>query len=335
MHSRNITPGRLYLCSLATVMAAAFLAGCSGSSGGSGSSGNGGSSNLYPVSLTIGTTSTETTPATGEITNPSHLITLANGDIVATDLTSDSTMVYDPNGNFIENLTVAGAGNGQANEPEGLCTDSQGNIYIVDSDNGRIVEFNSSFQFVRNIGEKSQMDDPEDVAVDSSGNIFLVDDEADDIVEYNAAGNLVQRFGQTAGQFELLAPIDISISPAGQIYVVDMGHNRIVVFNDSGVGVTTFGGPGSTPGLFNHPSGSCFDSAGNYYVRDVGNGSVQEFNSKNVWLFTYQIENPSTVTAAEDTELEGRGVFVATTGAFKGDICAAVKSKMVVVAPHV
>ncbi len=43
-------------------------------------------------------------------------------------------------------------GNGQLKEPQGIATDSEGNIWVADTGNNRIEEFNAKGEFIRKVG---------------------------------------------------------------------------------------------------------------------------------------------------------------------------------------
>ncbi len=49
---------------------------------------------------------------------------------------------------FIAEWGVAGAGNGQFNEPSGIAVDRDGNVYVADRGNHRIQKFTNNGQFI-------------------------------------------------------------------------------------------------------------------------------------------------------------------------------------------
>src|SRR5438046_5987809 len=67
-----------------------------------------------------------------------------------------------------------GHGNGrcQFNSPRGIATDSAGNIFVADTNNGRIEKFSPSGTFVTSIG---QFEAPNGIAIDHAGNIYVAE----------------------------------------------------------------------------------------------------------------------------------------------------------------
>ena len=57
------------------------------------------------------------------------------------------------------------------------------------------------------------------------------------------------------------------------------GNDRVQVFQPDGTPLLMWGGPGTAPGEFNHPSGAVLDAAGNVYVLDKDNARVQKFGA--------------------------------------------------------
>jgi DNA-binding beta-propeller fold protein YncE len=70
-----------------------------------------------------------------------------------------------------------GSGSGQFKNPEGMTSDSAGNVYVADYSNNRIEKFNSKGEFLKEFG-KPKLNRPMDVAIDSKGN-FWVTQETD------------------------------------------------------------------------------------------------------------------------------------------------------------
>ena len=57
--------------------------------------------------------------------------------------------------NVIKTVGSPGSGNGQLNDPRGLVVDNKGNLYVVDSGNDRIQEFESNGKLIRTWGSFS------------------------------------------------------------------------------------------------------------------------------------------------------------------------------------
>jgi DNA-binding beta-propeller fold protein YncE len=135
--------------------------------------------------------------------------------------------------------------------PEGVTTDADGNVYVVDP---------------YSIGGLS--DDQ------------LVKFDADGVFEDVIAGpgdGLCS--GVPCG--ELDDPTGVAIAPSGQIYVSQQGStfDRIERFDAVGNFINAWGGQGSGSGQFLNPQGLAVDSTGNVYVADTGNSRIQKFDA--------------------------------------------------------
>ena len=125
---------------------------------------------------------------------------------------------------------IAGGGAGQLDSPEGVATDSSGDVYVADDGNERIDEFSAAGAFIKAYGwgvsdgasqfetctstcqagiaggGAGQLNPPEGVATDSSGDVYVADDANERIDEFSAAGAFIKAYGwgvvDGASQFE-------------------------------------------------------------------------------------------------------------------------------------
>ena len=76
-------------------------------------------------------------------------------------------------------MGTSGNGAGQFQDPEGIATDSKGNIYVADTNNHRIQKFDNNSNFITMWGSEGTGDyqfiEPTSVTVDSQDNIYVVD----------------------------------------------------------------------------------------------------------------------------------------------------------------
>jgi serine/threonine protein kinase, bacterial len=194
--------------------------------------------------------------------------------------------------------------------PQGLATDSNGNIYVADDDNDtiRMISLAGEVTTIAGVPGTAGYQDgpaasalftnPVGVAVDSSGNVYVAD-TGNDAIRVIAAGTgtVTTLAGGTQGYQDgtgtaaaFYHPSSIAIGSDGNLYVVDRDNNVIRVVTPAGV-VTTLAGAGpsaSNPSgsgyadgtgsaaLFNQPNGIIFNTDGNLYVTDASNYVVRE-----------------------------------------------------------
>ena len=190
------------------------------------------------------------------------------------------------------------ATNAQLSYPEGVASDSSGNLYIADYANGRIRKINTSgiiSTFYATFGYTTA------VATDRSGNVYFADRLAAKIFKMNAsgiistiAGNGTNGFsgdGGPATAAKLRDPSGLAIDGNGNIYFSDYTNDRIRKVSTSGIistiagnGGRGYGGDGgaaSAAPLWG-PIGVAVDSSGNVYIADNSNHRVRKVNSSGI-----------------------------------------------------
>ena len=180
------------------------------------------------------------------------------------------------------------------NTPEDLTVDGQGNLYVADFKNNRVLEYNAPLtsgmaasrvfgqaDFTHNaanpVGINARsLNGPFGVAVDTHGNLYVADELNNRVLEYNAplsSGMAASRvFGQ-GGSFttgianngsvsanSLNIPTGLALDAQGNLYVVDFGNNRVLEFNTPLSSGTTadrvFGQPDFTSHAYGLDAGS-------------------------------------------------------------------------------
>ena len=186
------------------------------------------------------------------------------GNVYMTDYIRDGVRKFAPNGTW---AIVAGNGNfsfsgdgGPATKaqlflPSATAIDGGHNIYIADTQNGR----------VRKIS-------PDGVITTVAGNGV-----------YGDGGD-----GGPAVNAQIYRPLGVAVDQAGNVYFTDANNSRIRKISTSGI-ITTFagsetggysgdGGPASAA-QFTRPWGLAFDSAGDLFVADFGNQRVRRISA--------------------------------------------------------
>jgi sugar lactone lactonase YvrE len=183
-----------------------------------------------------------------------------------------------------------GTGNGQFKEPSGIATDSEGNIWVVDTGNNRVEKFNEKGEYLFQFGEEGtgngQFKGPKGIGIDSENNIWVVDTGNNRLQKFNPKGEYLSQIGKEGtGNGEFKSPTGIALGNG--IAVTDTGNNRVQRFNEKGeYFASQFGKEGAGAGEFKSPTGIGFDWDGHVWVADSENDRVQEFgNNKFVSQF--------------------------------------------------
>ena len=277
--------------------------------------------------------------------NPIRRVDAATGvistvpDLVWPQLTGATGIVVDEAGNlFIANrggqnimrvdgdtgiiTTVAGTGeNGFGGDggaattallsyPEGVAVDSAANLFIADTDNGRIRRVDSETGIITTVagtGENgfggdggpatsASLDGPTGVAFDAEDNLFIADTRSDRIRRVDSetgiittvAGTGENGFGGDGGPATsaiLDDPNGVAVDAMSNLFIADTNNDRIrMVATDTGIITTVagtgeegFGGDGglATSALLDEPHGLAVDAAGNLFIADTDNERIR------------------------------------------------------------
>ena len=212
-------------------------------------------------------------------------------------------------GNLFNNLQAT---NTILNSPAGVATDTNGNLYIVDTVNNviRKVTTNGVAKIIAGTGVGFLSGDggvatnanfyfPNAVVVSPSGTIYISDNGNNCIrkVDTNGiitkvAGNGTNGFtgdGGVATNARISSPLGIFLDTAGNLFFADSQNNRIRKVATTGI-ITTVAGNGFSPGFggdgssatsatLNFPSGVVVDSSGNMFIADTGNSRIRKVNT--------------------------------------------------------
>jgi RHS repeat-associated protein len=196
-------------------------------------------------------------------------------------------------GTVVGNGTPGSSGDGgpaigaELDNPQGVATDTHGNLYIAGGSNQKIREVNATTGAISTVAGNgtsgsggdggpalsANLNFPTGVAVDSPGNIYIADEFNNRIrmvcasttspihgTSCLAAGNIItvagsgtQGFGgdgslATSSAVELYDPLDIAIDSSGNLYIADTSNKAIRKVTASTGIITTFAGSGGIGG---------------------------------------------------------------------------------------
>jgi len=187
-----------------------------------------------------------------------------------------------------------GTGDGQLYWPQGAGTDADGNVYVADRENERVVKYDNQGNFLRMWGwgvrngaaefqictsgceggitgsGNGQFSLPTEIAV--LGDTVYVSDWSNNRVQlFSRNGTFKKKIGvsqQAAG---------VDVSPSGDIYVVVYFADEIVQFDNTGSEIARWGATGSGIGQFDYPYGVAVSPNGDVFITDSDNHRVQKF----------------------------------------------------------
>lgn len=216
---------------------------------------------------------------------------------------------------------------GQFNEPTGITVDSEGFVYVADTQNNRIQKFDKNGKFFQCWGEygkaNAQLGFPTGMATDSQGFLYVVEELNHRFQKFDVKGSFIFSHGMKGsrnGQF--ISPSGIAIDLQGFIYVSDKGNNRIQKYTLSGAFTKWKTESLDRAGLMlqvislSRPSDITVDTPGNVYVLDTGNNRVLKFDKNGNFLLFWggYGQKESQFSSPEGITVDSQGfVYVADT----------------------
>lgn len=277
----------------------------------------------------------------GHLNNPGGIAADAKGDLWVADYSSSRIVKFSPQGAVLGVYGSPGSYSGNFLHPRDLAINqSTGAVYVTDEGNNRIVELNSSGEFVATFGwgvENGKMEyqrcttycqagfagsgsgefyEVKGIAVDPGGNVWITDRGNNRIQELGSAGEFLQAFGTFGGEAgQLDGPVGI-LYTGGHLWVAESINNRVQEFSTSGSYLGGhFGKEGTGNGEFLTATGIAVDSRnGDFYVTDRENHRVQEFNSSGSYITSFGASG----TGAGQF-VEPRGVVVSASNIYVTD----------------
>jgi hypothetical protein len=120
-------------------------------------------------------------PGDAETPRPIGVAVLEGGGIAVSDAANHRVLFLDGTGVVVNAIGTGARSSGQDgfNVPGAMTTDNGGNVYVVDTLNGRVVKLSPDGAYVSEFGKLGDtagaLARPKGVAVDSSGNVFVSD----------------------------------------------------------------------------------------------------------------------------------------------------------------
>jgi uncharacterized protein (TIGR03437 family) len=191
--------------------------------------------------------------------------------------------------------------------PRGVCAGRDGSVYIVDTDNHRVLVAPPNLAVTTFAGSggpgdagdgesarMAQLNLPSACALDGSGDMFIADTANHRIREVTPAGVIETVAGSgvagysgdggAASAAALYAPTGVAVDGNGNLFIADTGNHAIrlvtpdgAIHTIAGQGTAGFSGDGGDglAAFLNAPSGMALDGAGDLYFADTGNNRVR------------------------------------------------------------
>ncbi len=154
-----------------------------------------------------------------------------SGELFVGDLETHLLRKFSATGELLANFGGLGSGPAQFNGLWGISTDSQGFVYIADTNNRRVQKLDREGAFVAewtSMGEQPFVK-PTGVFVDNEDRVYVCDALAQVIAGFTVEGELVESWYLPTIYGQRSEPEDIVIDPTGKdIYIAEVYGHRVL-----------------------------------------------------------------------------------------------------------
>jgi sugar lactone lactonase YvrE len=228
---------------------------------------------LNPPPPTLSISGTMTEQASLGTERPSYTLKV-NASALAESPTAAATPTYS------SSFGSPGTGSGQLSRPEGMAMDTEGDIWVADSLDNRLEEFNGSGGYMGKIapesGSRCALTRPTAIAIDAAGDLWVTDSGVQKVVEFSGSGNCLAVVGE--GQFHGRGPEGIAVDSNNDIWVADTYGGRLLKFNEGGILLRSVATKGTGNGQLGQPDGLAIALGNRIYVSDWEDDKVAEYD---------------------------------------------------------
>jgi sugar lactone lactonase YvrE len=131
---------------------------------------------------------------------PSDIETALGDDVLVSDSAGGHIVVIDGKGRFVLLFAAQGSGKGQLISPVSIATNGFGDIFVLDSRKGEIIEFDRSFRYRATYKCQLEGDTGEILADNRTGAVFVLDSEAGSVRKLEGQGKLRSIIASAPGE---------------------------------------------------------------------------------------------------------------------------------------
>jgi uncharacterized protein (TIGR03663 family) len=227
----------------------------------------------------------------GQFKEPWDVAVSPEGEVYVTDTWNHRVQVFDSQGVFLRMWGTFG----EVAEPMGpgdilygprdLVFDAEGNVYLSDTGNKRVIKYGPDDRMISAIGmmgdAPGQFQEPVGLAISADGTLYVADTWNRRIQAFDTQLNYLREWPVMAwdGMSVANKPY-LAVDAAGTVYASDPEGFRLLAFDSQGKLLNVWGQYGADLSSFNLPTGLAIDSQGRLLVVDSENQRVVLFDGR-------------------------------------------------------
>lgn len=226
------------------------------------------------------------------LVRPYSVVTDSRGRVIISDPGAQGVHIFDFAQQKYKFLSRPDKSKDAMLAPQCVAVDARDNIYITDSESGKIFVFDAGGKYQHAIGSlkggEGFFKRPTGIAVDSAEQrIYVTDTLRNQIFMLDMQGNVLRKIGKTGtGDGEFNYPTELRLDGRNLI-VVDAMNFRVQVLNLQGEFQYGIGKLGDGAGDMFRPKGVGIDSEGHLYVVEGRRAQVQVFDRQGQLLYYF------------------------------------------------
>ena len=197
------------------------------------------------------------------------------------------------------------------NRPSGLAVNSQGDLYIADAGNNRVIKLDNRFQPVRDLGGFGEgygrFQDPGDMVMERDLNLYVLDRGNRRVVQLDANLGFVDVITPEDAPNELISNLGrlsgLAVLSFGEIVVADYDNSRLIRLDNTRHFSRYIGDFGYGSGALLNPEGIALDRDGRIYVADGGNSRIAIYDNYGNYIGAVGrdvLQRPTAITVGFD-----------------------------------
>jgi DNA-binding beta-propeller fold protein YncE len=226
------------------------------------------------------------------LVRPYGVVTDSHGRVIVTDPGAQGIHIFDLAQQKYKFIERRDKSKDAMRAPQCIAVDDKDNIYVTDSESGKIFVFDAGGKYQHAIGSlkggEGYFKRPTGIAVDSAQKqIYVTDTLRNRVFVLDMQGNILRTIGKNGeaeGEFNF--PTELRFD-GPNLLVVDAMNFRVQALDRSGQFQYAVGKLGDAVGEMFRPKGVDIDSEGHLYVVEGSHGIVLVFNREGQLLYYF------------------------------------------------